>query len=157
MEDLIIFLIGIAYVGYRFYKKNIASKNNKPAASPSESYSEEDYQYEENYNNQEEEVEVKSYNKPGNLDEYIRNFFNEDEKVVEDEISEYDLSKGETQEGNKHEKLDNVPTEEGTSDIPDPEFESYSKKNKPSTGKIIKDFDLRKAVIYSEVLNRKYF
>ena len=86
------------------------------------------------------------------------NLQEEFQNISENSKSESNKSKEETEY--KSAKQENNHIYNKTAKVPKPEKSSYMHKSKKSSNlnrKIVKDFDGKKAVIYSEILQKKYF
>ena len=146
MEDYIYILLGIAWLIYTVYKAKQKSRNAKPADDQLNKPP--DY-------GQENDVksifnEVLGTNIP---EENTRSFADILNEYEEKRSQEYPVGKIQIDS-----KLDAVPEEEGLSVFNKDELEEIidSVPQDPVTVRDFLDFDIRKAVIYSEIINRPY-
>jgi len=149
MEELIYIIIGIAWVAYSFYKKNLKSNQaNTPKVRPVES------NYNESTTNEKDDEYV--------IDDFFSNFFKEDRLESETNFSEDStLNQQESTIFNysEDEKTSTKTdfSEEGQSSIRSISHDENDIYDEHLEEDLYENFDLRKAVIYSEYLNRKYF
>ena len=146
MEDYIYILLGIAWLVYTVYKAKQKSRNAKPA----------DAQLNEppEYG---QESDVKSI-----FNEILETDIHEENtRSFADILNEYEEKRSQEHPVEKIQidsKLDTVPEEEGLSVFDQDELEETvdSVPQDPVTLRGFLDFDIRKAIIYSEIINRPY-
>jgi hypothetical protein len=155
MEELIYILLGIAWVAYSFYKKSL---KNKAANTPQPVKSDNSYQN--------EDFKIEDSDDENIVDDFFSNFFGEERlKSKTDFSTESTISRDEAyynedfseQSEIKDEIEDFDPSKEGQSAIEDSSEDEIDYYSLETEEDIYEEFDLRKAVIYSEYMNRKYF
>lgn len=155
MEDLIYILLGIAWIIYAAYRAN--QKQKKKASAPAQTKA---------------QPQQPTYEKRPKPIETIFREILEDEESLErqyipegesyDEIAIKDLELEKRQFSKPKKILETIPTEEGVGSIDYSRmFSGFStdvipEETRESSIRDDLDFDLRKAVIYAEILNRPY-
>ena len=146
MEDYIYILLGIAWLIFTVYKAKQKKRNAKPAADQLSEPSE----YEQENGVKSIFNEILGTNIP---EENTRSFADILNEYEEKQSQEYPVEKIQIDS-----KLDTVPEEEGLSvfgkDVLDEIADSAPQD--PVTVRDFLDFDIRKAVIFSEIINRPY-
>lgn len=149
MEELIYIIIGIAWVAYSFYKKNLKNNQaNTPKVSPVET------NYDKSNTTKEDDEYV--------IDDFFSNFFKEDRLESETNFSEDSTLNQQESTIFDYSDDEKTPTkkdfsEEGRSSIRSITHDEDDIYDEDVEEDLYENFDLRKAVIYSEYLNRKYF
>ncbi len=161
IEDFIYIIIGVIWLIFSIYKGSQKKKNAaKPAAEPQPEKKESSSIFDnflENLMKEEEEqgvpyeqVKIKEEDKPPSVSEYkepeTQEVFSYDDMAVENSY-DYDVESNYL----KPDQVYNKPSVQPETKLQD-ELRTHLK---PTTRK--PRFDLRKAVIYSEILNRRYF
>jgi hypothetical protein len=146
MEDYIYILLGIAWLLYTVYKAKQKSRNAKSAADQLS----EPPEYKQENGVKSIFNEILGTNIP---EENTRSFADILNEYEEKQSQEYPVEKIQIDS-----KLDTVPEEEGLSVFSKDALEEIAdiKPQDPVTLRDYLDFDLRKAVIFSEIINRPY-
>lgn len=170
MENLIIILLGIAAAAYSAYRKNQNSQGSSTADSRREETSASEQQYEESMQSERDYVEEyfgkqsepssqeHSFHESSKGQQRFRNprleeAYKQQRSAGSDRSGLPSRSKTETKQNNykksTYEKQDHFQTEKK-------KRRATTKYPKKRSKALHHGFDLRRAIIYSEILNRKY-
>jgi hypothetical protein len=160
MDDLIYILLGIAWIIYVAYRANQKQKRKAQASSPPRP------QPQRTYEQQPKPIETIFRELMGEEDSLEKQFIPQAESYEDqesyDELAIKDLEQGKKQFSKLRSILETIPSEEGVSGFDssgrhtDHLFSSLADETKETAIRDGLHFDLRKAIIYTEILNRPY-
>ncbi len=156
MEDLIYILIGVAWVAYSVYSQNQKQKRKRQAESEFVDTEESPEIEEKPKPLFEEKFNLESiFNFEEKKEEYLDSPYSEIDVVEEKDNSAYFNPETEGVSAFKEEKEDAAEIE-NVDEIKKSEANEKLNDITLNIAEIIEDFDIKKAVIYSEILNAPY-
>lgn len=174
MDDLIYFLLVIGWLAFSFYQQAAKKKKAQTKTAPREEYDDNEsypYEVEQEYESQSEQQQPQPDFKQI-LEEILMGKEMQAEKTVSTQPQKEEMSRKEKKEVNIYQQYLEEEVSEGPF-ISEEKIESLEERRAALENEMVVaekdddenssfyqdrdiDFDLRKAVIYSEILNRRY-